>query len=141
MTWRAWRSGANGCVRTSILTASTTPAPHPARRVTPQNRWSQRSHKDFAETLGCSPFAGCQLLRPCLWEYVLHSHHEARPIHCGRIGACLLRGNALNHSEQVLRAGVRDRAVLAKREHELRVLRYESGELSADGGLVSCLMV
>ena len=30
---------------------STTPAPHPARRVTPQNRWSQRSHKDFAETL------------------------------------------------------------------------------------------
>src|SRR5665647_2007807 len=51
MTWRAWRSGANGCVRTSILTASTTPAPHPARRVTPQNRWSQRSHKDFAETL------------------------------------------------------------------------------------------
>ena len=51
MTWRAWCSGSAACVRTSILTASTTPAPHPARRVTPQNRWSQRSHKDFAETL------------------------------------------------------------------------------------------
>ena len=52
MTWRASCSGSAGGMRTSILTASTTPAPHPARRVTPQNRWSQRSHKDFAETLG-----------------------------------------------------------------------------------------
>jgi len=52
MTWRAWCSGSAAGVRTSILTASTTPAPHPARRVTPQTRWSQRSQKDFAETLG-----------------------------------------------------------------------------------------
>src|SRR5665647_1362356 len=51
MTWRAWSSDADGGVRTSILTAQTTPAPDLTRRVTPQNPRSQRYHHDFAEAL------------------------------------------------------------------------------------------
>src|SRR5665647_3817911 len=52
MTWRAWSSDADGGVRTSILTAQTTPAPDLTRRVTPQNPRSQHYHHDFAEALG-----------------------------------------------------------------------------------------
>src|SRR5665647_1466335 len=51
MTWRAWSSDADGGVRTSILTAQTTPAPDLTRRVTPQNPRSQHYHHDFAEAL------------------------------------------------------------------------------------------
>src|SRR5665647_3162539 len=53
MTWRAWSSDADGGVRTSILTAQTTPAPDLTRRVTPQNPRSQHYHHDFAEALTC----------------------------------------------------------------------------------------
>src|SRR5665647_1820683 len=55
MTWRAWSSDADGGVRTSILTAQTTPAPDLTRRVTPQNPRSQHYHHDFAEALGATP--------------------------------------------------------------------------------------
>src|SRR5665647_2114431 len=51
MTVRAWSSDADGGVRTSILTAQTTPAPDLTRRVTPQNPRSQHYHHDFAEAL------------------------------------------------------------------------------------------
>src|SRR5665647_685737 len=55
MTWRAWSSDADGGVRTSILTAQTTPAPDLTRRVTPQNPRSQHYHHDFAEALPGGP--------------------------------------------------------------------------------------
>src|SRR5665648_584497 len=68
MTWRAWFSDADGGVRTSILTAQTTPAPDLTRRVTPQNPRSQHYHHDFAEALLTGhPARG-----------TLHTHHAQR---------------------------------------------------------------
>jgi len=88
MTWRAWCSGAGGGVRTSILTSSTTPAPDPTRRVTPQTPRSQPQRPDSAETLltdpGQSPALPAHVDRS---EYVF-TNHLAHLAYVGFVGQC-----------------------------------------------------